>query len=171
MELITENPYFFTATILEWKKLLKLDKFKQIIVNSLKYLSDNKRMKIYSFVIMENHVHIIWQSLSGFTYKENQLSFMKYTAQQIIKELRNNHTEVLKSFEVNLKDRKYQIWERNPLSIELINKKVYEQKLEYIHYNPVKAELCVKPEDYLFSSASFYILNDNKWSFLSNINE
>lgn len=37
----------------------------------------------------------------------------------ILKELRNNHSAVLSHFEVNLKDRKYQIWERCPLSVEL----------------------------------------------------
>ena len=116
MEITLENPYFFTATILDWKLLFKQEKFKTIITNSLNYLVESKRMKVYSFVIMDNHIHLIWQSLNNTTYKENQLSFMKFTAQQIIKELRNNHPEVLKHFEVNLKDRKYQIWKRNPLS-------------------------------------------------------
>jgi hypothetical protein len=43
---------FYTATILEWKKLLQPDKYKEIIINSLKFLSAEKRTEVYGFVIM-----------------------------------------------------------------------------------------------------------------------
>ena len=46
----------------------------------------------------------------------------------------------------NKHDREYQIWKRKPLSIELISGDLFKQKLEYIHYNPVKAGLCENPE-------------------------
>ena len=52
---------FFTATNLWWKKLLQPDKYKQIIIDSLKFLVENKRVKVYGFVIMPNHIHIIWR--------------------------------------------------------------------------------------------------------------
>ena len=91
---------------------------------------------------------------------------MKYTAQMILKELRNNHKRVLQLFEVNAKDRRYQIWERSALSVSLFSKKVFEQKLEYIHNNPVKAGLCLLPETYKYSSASFYYNEDKRWNFL-----
>ncbi|MDR6563262.1 MULTISPECIES: hypothetical protein [unclassified Arcicella] len=48
---------FFTATILSWKPLLKPDKYKQIIIDSLKFLVENHRVKVYGFVIMPNHIH------------------------------------------------------------------------------------------------------------------
>jgi putative transposase len=57
---------------------------------------------------------------------------------------------------VNKTDRKYQIWKRKPLSIELSSEKVFMQKLEYIHYNPEKAGILICPEDYHFSSVLFY---------------
>ena len=34
---ITEYPQFFTATNLEWKKLLKPDKYKDIVISSLRF--------------------------------------------------------------------------------------------------------------------------------------
>ena len=61
-----------------------------------------------------------------------------------------NHPAVLKMFYVNAKDRKYQIWERNPLSIDLWTNKVFMQKMEYIHNNPVAAGICVYAEDYKY---------------------
>jgi len=151
--------------------LLKQEKYKQIILDSLIFLVKHNRVKVFGFVIMDNHIHVIWQSMSGFSQKDNQQAFMKFTAQMIIKDLRNYHPKVLEHFEVNLKDRKYQIWERNSLSIELYTQSVFEQKLEYIHNNPVKAGLCLLPEDYKYSSAKYYISNQDDWFFLTSIFE
>jgi REP element-mobilizing transposase RayT len=159
-------PDFYTATVLEWKPLLKPDKFKDIIIESLKFLVNNDRIVIYAFVIMDNHIHLIWQISDSYKPSDVQHSFMKYTAQMILKELRNNHKRVLQLFEVDAKDRRYQIWERNALSVSLFSKKVFEQKLEYIHNNPVKAGLCLLPETYKYSSAAFYYNEDRRWNFL-----
>jgi hypothetical protein len=81
---------------------------------------------------------------------------MKYTAQQIKFDLVQNHPLVLAKFKVNAKDREYQFWERNPLSFDLYTHDTFMQKLEYIHWNPVKARLCSLPEEYYYSSARFY---------------
>ena len=147
---------FYTATILEWKPLLKPDKYKDIIVQSLQHLTIHKQITLYAFVIMSNHVHLIWQALAGKTPVDIQHSFMKYTAQQVKFDLVKNHPAVLDQFRVNAKDRTYQFWERNALGIELYSHGVFLQKLEYIHWNPVKAGLCSMPEDYYYSSARFY---------------
>lgn len=69
---------------------------------------------------------------------------------------------------VNAKDRKRQVWERNSLSIPVWSASVFNEKLEYIHYNPVKAGLCQYPEDYKYSSARFYELNEKNWQFLTH---
>ena len=52
---------FFTATILDWKPLLKPDDHKKIIMDSLKFLTLNKRIFLYGFVIMPNHIHLLWR--------------------------------------------------------------------------------------------------------------
>ncbi len=100
-------PQFFTATILEWKPLLKPDKYKEIIISSLQYLTANKQITLYAFVIMNNHIHLIWQALPGKTAVQVQHSFMKYTAQQIKFDLVENHPQLLDKFRVNAKDRTY----------------------------------------------------------------
>ena len=63
MDEITFNQYpqFFTATILEWKHLLEDDYMKDIIIESLSFLGKDGRVIIYGFVIMPNHIHLIWQ--------------------------------------------------------------------------------------------------------------
>jgi len=71
---------------------------------------------------------------------------------------------------VNVKDRKYQFWERNPLSVDLYTQDVFMQKLEYIRWNPVKAGLCKYPEDYKYSSAGFYLTGIDDFGFLTHLN-
>jgi putative transposase len=120
---------FFTATNLWWRKLLQPDKYKQIIIDSLKFLVEKERVKVYGFVIMPNHIHIIWKINENHKLEDVQRDFLKYTAQMIKFDLNENHPQVLPYFEVNLKDRKYQFWERNPLSVDLYSREVVYQKL------------------------------------------
>jgi putative transposase len=69
--------------------------------------------------------------------------------------LKINHPAVLEKFYVGAKDRKYQVWERNPLRIDLWTREVFIQKIEYIHYNPIAAGLCIYPEEYNILGRSF----------------
>jgi len=170
-EIVTEYPHFFTATNLEWKKLLSRDKYKDIIIESLRFLVKNKRVIIYGFVIMENHIHVIWQLQAVKKQDDVQRDFLKYTAQQIKKEMTINHPEELVNYKVNAKDRKYQFWERNPLSVEIWSEKVLLQKLKYIHENPVRAGLCRYPDDYKYSSAMLYKFGKDNWGFLTHLRD
>ena len=130
--------------------------FKDIIIDSLKFLVTNKRIMLNGFVIMSNHIHLIWQAQNGFSPSEVQLSFMKYTSQQMKRLLDKENPLLLEGFKVNKYDRTYQFWKREPLSIELFTPAVFYQKLEYIHNNPVRAGLCKFAEEYYYSSAKFY---------------
>jgi putative transposase len=164
-------PQFFTATILEWKTLLQQDKYKEEIVKSLRFLVQQKRIKLYAFVIMNNHLHLIWQPMPGQTLQTIQHSFLKHTAQEIKLNLQQTNRELLEQFKVGAKDRMYQFWERNSLSVELRSSKVFNQKLEYIHHNPVKAGLCINPEDYYYSSAKFYTTGVDDFGMLTNADD
>jgi putative transposase len=152
------HPQFFTATILEWKHLLKPDAFKDIIINSLLFLKKEQSIVVYGFVIMPNHIHLIWQIQDGFIKEKIQLRFLKFTGQQLKFELAKGNPEQIEKYRVNAKDREYQIWERNSLSIDLWSGSVFVQKLDYIHNNPIqeKWKLATYPEDYKYSSAKFY---------------
>ena len=153
-----QNNYiqFYTATILEWKPLLKENKYKQIITDCLRFLVAQERIKVFGFVLMPNHIHVIWKINDGLKRSDVQRDFMKYTAQQIKFDLTENQPELLRKFEVNAKDRKFQIWERNPLSINIYSRKILEQKLNYIHNNPVETGFVTDPIDYKYSSARNY---------------
>ena len=164
------HPQFFTATILEWKHLLKEDEFKDIIIKSLQFLTNEKSVVIYAFVIMPNHIHLIWQIQDGFKRDKIQLRFLRFTAQQIKFRLLETNKSKLENYRVNAKDREYQFWERNALSIDLWSEGVFMQKLEYIHYNPLqeKWRLAEFPEDYRYSSARFYETGYDEFGILTS---
>ena len=86
---------------------------------------------------MSNHIHLIWQIQPAFTPASVHLSFMKFTAQQIKFSLMKDDPGLLEKFKVDLFDRKYQFWKREPLSIQLFTPKVFEQKINY-HCCPTK---------------------------------
>ena len=112
-------------------------------MDSLAFLVENNRMKVYGFVIMRNtaqpnHIHVVWKINENHRREDVQRDFLKFTAQPIKQDLEENHPAVLPYFEVNLKDRKYQFWERNPLSVDLYSRRIVHQKLVYIHNNPLQ---------------------------------
>jgi putative transposase len=163
-----QHAEFLTVTCLEWKHGLAEDRFKDIITDSLTFLANTKRVNIYAFVIMPNHFHLIWQVLGDQQRGDLQRDFLKFTSQQILKVLRNENSPLLLDLLVNAKDRKHQVWERNSLGVPLWSPEVFEQKLAYIHKNPVKAGICQYPEEYRYSSARFYEKNEKDWTFLTH---
>ncbi len=132
---------FFTATVLEWKPLLANDSYKDIITESLRFLVENNRIMLHAFVIMNNHFHVLWHIMAPHKKEDIQRDMLKYISHKILRDLRSNNPDTLKDYFVGAKDRQYQIWERNPLSIALWTEDVVKQKLDYIHSNPVKSKI------------------------------
>ncbi|MEO6254126.1 MAG: transposase [Ferruginibacter sp.] len=110
-------PQFFTATILKWDHLLSSNSYKDIIIDSLRFMVNDKRIELNAFVIMSNHVHLIWQPLQDHTLTNIQASFLTYTAKAIKKRLSFEDPALLEKHKINKYDRTYQIWKREPLSI------------------------------------------------------
>jgi putative transposase len=162
---------FFTATCLKWQRLLQPDEHKDIIMNSLKFLVDDKRIWLYGYVIMPNHIHLMWCKQDAWLEKNVQQMFLKYTAQQIKFRLIEHNPQELENYISTQNDRDYHFWERKPYSAAMHNREVASQKIDYMHYNPVKAGLCEMPEQYKFSSYRFYELNEDNPGFLTHYAE
>lgn len=72
--------FFWTSTINNWQRLLLNDEYKKVIINSLTYLSDLGKIDVFGFVIMPNHIHLIWRINEMNGKETSQGSFLKYTA-------------------------------------------------------------------------------------------
>ena len=147
---------FFTATCLNWQNLLEAEVHKNIVLSSLKFLVEENRIWLYGYVIMPNHIHLLWRKQNLWTEKSIAQNFLKYTAQQIKLSLLANNPEELIKYKSSQADRQYHFWERRPHQATMNNRSVIEQKLDYLHQNPVRKGLCLSSLDYLYSSASFY---------------
>jgi putative transposase len=90
-----EYPDFFTATCLEWNHLLEDDSIKDIIVDSMRFLAQEKRVNIFTFCIMNNHIHLIWQMLGEHKREQVQRDFLKYTGQEILRKIKENNSSFL----------------------------------------------------------------------------
>jgi REP element-mobilizing transposase RayT len=164
-------PEFVTITCLEWKRVLKDDRFKDIVISSLSFLSDTKRVIIYAFVLMPNHMHFVWRIQREHRRENVHRDLLRFTSKQILSVLKNENSPLQKALTVKAKDRKYQVWERNSRKIPLYSETMIWQKINYVHLNPVRAGLCESPEDYEYSSAGFYLYGERRWDFLVHVDE
>ena len=163
--------YFWTATINKWQHLLKNDEYKDIIIDLLQYLTDKNNIDVFAFIIMPNHIHLIWRVNEPNGKESPQGSFLKYTAHLFKKKLQKEGIEKLTAYEVNADNKKFEFWQRDSLAIPLFNRKVALQKLNYLHMNPLAEHwsLVKDPCDYKYSSARYYERNEKNFSFLKDL--
>lgn len=161
--------FFWTATINQWQKLLLEDSYKDVIINSLEYLSRAGKIEVYAFVIMPNHIHLIWKTNELNGKETAQGSFLKYTAHEFRKMLHKEGR--LASYRVNAENKKHEFWQRDSLAIHLYSHEAALQKLKYIHNNPLAEpwQLVKDPCDYKYSSAKYYEMNQKNFSFLKDL--
>jgi putative transposase len=162
---ITERDgiYFITSTIVQWMPVFTTGKYFGIVLDSLKFCRDNKDLKLYAYVILDSHFHLI---ASAPQLSKAIMALKKFTARNIVDQLKRDNKEWLLSqlafFKKSYKNRSdYQVWQECLHPVLLSSAEMFNQKIEYIHHNPVKRGLVELPEHWLYSSARNYILNDH----------
>ena len=166
--------YFFTATIHDSMPLLAQDRYKDVIIASLRNLSDRGLIDVFGFVIMPNHIHLIWRvnKLNG--KEASQSSLLKFTAHQFKKMLIDNGGYgAVAPFAVDARNKLYEFWRRDAPALFLNSEQMAMQKLIYVHHNPLAAhwQLAHAAADYPYSSAAYYESGIDRFGFLKNIHE
>ena len=151
-------PHFVTCTVLNWMPLFTRPQTVDIILQALQYRQQHNDWKIYGYVILENHLHLVVQCEN---LSKEFPQFKSFTARKLIDYLKECGAEhLLKQLAWFRKrhkaDRDYQLWEEgyHPQMIE--NHSVLRQKLEYIHHNPVKRGYVDEARHWRYSSARNY---------------
>lgn len=164
--------YFWTATINKWQHLLQKDEYKEIIVSSLKYLEVTGKIDVFAFVIMPNHIHLIWRIKDNNGKETPQGSFLKYTAHEFKKMLRKEGQK-LSDYATEAANKDYEFWQRDSLAVRLYTREVAYQKLDYIHNNPLAEhwQLVKEPSDYKYSTARFYEQGVKEFLFIKDIRD
>lgn len=160
-----EGLYYITFAVVNWINVFTRRKYKDILIESLYYCRKEKGLELYGYVIMTNHVHLIARAKEGKELSAIIRDFKKYTSKQVLKAIEENPQESRKEWmlrmfkkhgEYNSNNKTYQFWKQDNHPIELYKPETIQQKLDYIHNNPVEEGIVTSPEDYLYSSARNY---------------
>ena len=157
--------YFLTMTVINWIDVFTRPVYKHIIVDALKYNQANKGLIIYAWCLMSNHLHMVAEADEGHHLSDILRDFKKFTSKAIVNEIQDNPEESRKKwmlnefafagkYKSNIKN--YKFWQDGNDAKEIQTTKFLEQKVEYIHENPVKAEIVENAVDYVYSSAMNY---------------
>jgi REP element-mobilizing transposase RayT len=175
---LNEGTYFLTFTVKNWYYVLDRHYRWNIIANSLKYFQKNKEFKLYGFVFMINHLHLIAFSKDMIGFVRD---FKKFVAREVLKNIKQTEPNMLKMFRVQVRDTEptvrdtepiyeeikdsgqrpeltikptYEFWNKTNMPELIISEKFFLQKMNYIHENPLKRNYVMKLEDWYWSSAN-----------------
>lgn len=156
--------YFCTDVVVGWQYVFTSLEFFESIIESLKYCRAKKGLLLHGYVIMPNHLHTIISAV-GNNPSDVMRDFKRHTSKQISDLLDEKRNERLLRYFSSVARREgrgntFKIWQSGSHPILIDNGDFLDQKLEYIHDNPVRKGYVERPEHWKYSSARNYIMND-----------
>ncbi len=158
-----EAIHYLTFQVVNWMDVFTRQKYRDILIESLLFCRKNKGLNIHGFVIMSNHMHSILSSTIG-DLSGTIRDFKTHTSKAIIAEMQlpgeSRKEWMLGQMKyhaiTNKRNSEHQFWTHENHPMELFSNKFKDQKLDYIHQNPVRAGIVDEPWDYIYSSARAY---------------
>ena len=172
---LTTPVSFVTTTVVNWVDVFTRTQYKDILVEALRYCQQNKGLELYAWVLMTNHIHLV----AGIRYDlhENDYDkyktllsavirdFKKYTSKKLVEAIMANPQESRKEwmleifresgkYDSKIKDSRF--WNEGFYMEEVYTMEFLQQKVNYIHQNPVKQGMVARAEDYPYSSGVDY---------------
>lgn len=160
-----EGLYFVSFAVVGWLDVFTRYEYKDLVLESLVYCQNSKGMEVHAWCIMTNHVHLIFRSINGQQPALLLGDLKRFTSRNIIKAIQENPRESRRKYLLDYFKNEgatssntiiYQFWRHDNNPIELWSNEVIQQKINYIHNNPVKEGIVFRPEYYKYSSASDY---------------
>ncbi len=154
----SNEPHFLTFSVLHWIPVFTRPQTAAILLNSLQYLIDDG-LKVYAYVILENHMHMVAESQR---LDKDISSFKSYTARKVIDFLRSANVKLILDQlafykKAHKDDRPFQFWQEGSHPQLISSENILRQKVDYIHQNPVKRGYVEFPEYWRYSSAVNYL--------------
>ncbi len=151
-------PHFLTCTIVDWLPVFTRPNIAQVVLDSWSFLQRENRLTLFAYVILENHIHFVG---SADDLSKEVAHFKSFTARKIIDYLRQcNAQTLLKQLAFrkarHKSDRDYQLWQEGSHPQQITSDEMMTQKIDYVHYNPVKRGYIDDPLHWRYSSARNY---------------
>lgn len=161
----SREKYFLTITVVDWIDVFTRKELSEVIINALKYCQQHKKLQIYAWCLTPSHLHLVAAvDDEELTLSDVMRDFKKFTSKEVVKTIEEiaenrrdwllNHFEYAGKYNPKIKD--YKFWQDGLHPIELTSGKFIDQKINYIHQNPVEAGIVYRAEDYVLSSAAEY---------------
>lgn len=161
--------YFLTLTVVGWVDVFTRQVYRDQLLKGIRFHQEERGLSLHGWCLMSNHLHMISTSPSaGMSATLRDLK--KYTSRRICDQIRDLAVESRRAWmlpvfseagKMNTRNQNYQFWKQDNRPKVIFSPWFAQQKLNYIHQNPVKAGWVRKAEDYLYSSAQDYCVGRN----------
>ncbi len=160
-----EHFYFVTFTVVEWIDVFIREEYRNIFLESLRYCQKEKGLLVGAYCIMSSHIHLAIGTNGSCRLEDIIRDLKSYTSRHIRKYMENNPFESRRKWMIEImgqagdkktNNKDFQFWQQHNHPIELSTNEILQQRIDYIHHNPVKAGFVEKPLDWLLSSARDY---------------
>ncbi len=158
----TDELFFVTLTVVNWIDVFTRRIYNDFLIENLAWSQQNKGLNVYAYVIMTNHIHMVANVTDG-SLGDVLGHFKTYTSKQLFKMIAENELEsrkkwMLKAFEqagkYNPLNVNHQFWQNGNYPVLLYSPAVIDQKIDYIHENPVRAGFVGSAHEFWYSSAN-----------------
>ena len=148
-------PQFITSTVVGWLPVFTTEARCQIIVDALDYCRQHKGLRVYGWVILDSHLHAV---VAAPDVPRVMADFKRHTARQLVEQLKKEDCAWLlrlmrEACPGYKEESDYQVWQEGYHPQAIVSDAVMEQKLTYLHNNPVKRGLAAAPGHWRYSSA------------------
>jgi putative transposase len=133
-----ERTFFVTSCTWGRRTLLQSDRAASLFIQTLQDYRAAGRYLLHAYVVMPDHFHLLMTVGSGMTIERAVQLVKGGFAFRAGKKLGCSAP----------------VWQKGFSEVRVLNGESFESQRDYIHNNPLRARLCLTPEDYPYSSAS-----------------
>jgi len=156
--------YFVTPTLVGWIDVFTRKIYCELILDSLHYCQQHKGLVVHAWVIMPSHLHLIISRNGEAELWEIMRDFKKFTSKAIVNiayEIPESRREwMIDQFKLAGEPlnriKNYKVWRDGNHPKELKYDSMMNQKLNYLHNNPVVSGYVDEPHEWKWSSARDY---------------
>jgi REP-associated tyrosine transposase len=138
--------YFVSSKTWKGAALFQSDRMANLLIDVLRQYTKLKKFTVREFVIMRNHMHVLLTVPARVTIEK---------AVQMIK----GNFSYRAGKELGIK---YAIWQKGFSDVRITSRESYEEHVNYIYENPVRAGYAPSAEEYPYCSAYFRKLKNPK---------
>jgi putative transposase len=157
-------PYFLTLTVVDWVDIFTRPVYKHIMIDSLSHCIRERGLEVNAWVLMSNHLHLVASATGVDSLSDILRDMKKFTSKKIVQTVQlvpeSRRDWLMHRFEYagkyDPKIKNYKFWQDGNEPKEIQTFPFLKQKIDYIHNNPVRAEIVSEPQHYLYSSAIDY---------------